>query len=67
MVDARDLHDMVITQMVGAKIIRAIIDPDEEFTGFTIELPDGTKKNVWVLRDPEGNGCGFLEVVDETE
>jgi len=42
MVDARNFHDMVITQLVGAKIVQAIIDPDEEFAGFTIELPDGT-------------------------
>jgi hypothetical protein len=51
--------------LVGAKIVQTIIDPDEEFTGFTLEMPDGTRKNVWVLSDPEGNGSGFLEVGDE--
>lgn len=62
--EARYLHDMVIEPMVGAKIVRAFTDADDEFAGFTIEFPDGTKKNVWVLADPEGNGCGFLDVTD---
>lgn len=63
--EARYLHDKVITRMVGAKIVQAFIDPEEEFAGFMIQLPDGTQKQVWVLCDPEGNGSGFLEVVDK--
>lgn len=51
MVYAKDLHDLVIQQLVGAKIVRAIIDPDEEFTGFTLEMPDGTRKT-----------CGFSAI-----
>lgn len=64
MVKAKDLLELVIKPLVGAKIVEAIMDPGEEYTGFKIELPDGTRKNVWVLSDPEGNASGFLEVVD---
>lgn len=43
MVNAKDLLKLVIEPLVGARIVQAIIDPEEEFTGFKIELPDGTK------------------------
>lgn len=62
--EARYLRDSVIKQMVGTRIVGAFTDADEEFAGFTIEFLGGKRKDVWVLTDPEGNGCGFLEVTD---
>lgn len=47
--------------MIGRKIVRLVIGEDEDGDypiGF--QLDDDTV--VWVLRDPEGNGPGFLEI-----
>jgi len=51
----------------GGVIINSLIDdsdPDFPFIGFRVKK--GTKTHdVWVLRDPEGNGSGHLSI--ETE
>ena len=52
--------------MVGKKVVRILIDSSPETVRdfgeplFGIEMSDGTR--VWVLRDPEGNGPGFLSI-----
>lgn len=47
------------SRLAGRRITRIVeSDDDEHIPGF--ELDDG--KTVWILRDPEGNGPGFLEI-----
>jgi hypothetical protein len=55
-------------QLVGGTITQAVIAADGEYGdanfGFEIRLPSGAVKTVWVLSDPEGNGAGFLEILE---
>lgn len=67
--DSHWLADNVIADLVGGTIICPALTPVDEygdqFAGFKIKLKSGEEKLVWVLRDPEGNGGGFLEVDDQ--
>ena len=47
-------------QLVGKKVTAVVIDKDHEFMGLKIG-----KKIAWVLCDPEGNGPGHLDIVDD--
>lgn len=55
--------------LVGGTIVGTIVDPDgngyESFCGIQVKMPSGAVKNVWVQRDTEGNGPGFLAIEDE--
>ena len=52
--------------MVGKAVRHILVDTSLETTRdfgeplFGFEMSDGTR--IWVLRDPEGNGPGFLSV-----
>ena len=50
-----------LIKLVGARITQIIETPEKDFFGFTIKN-HGKEYNVWVLKDPEGNGEGFLEI-----
>lgn len=57
-------------QLQGGVIAQIIVDDSakqieyfgEPCAGFIVQMPDGTRKQVWVLSDTEGNGNGFLEI-----
>jgi len=46
--------------LVGGKILRPVIDQEEEYFGFVLRMPDGSEKVVWVDSDSEGNSSGWL-------
>ena len=47
--------------LVGAKITSALLDEGNDYFGFRVEK-DGKTFSVWVDCDPEGNGCGHLNI-----
>ena len=53
-------------QLVGYKVSQVAVDdsdPNEEWCGLVL-TKGGFKKVAWILCDPEGNGAGFLDIVD---
>lgn len=51
----------IIPQLIGGKIIKAVIDSTKEYFGFEVKL--GKKVYiVWVDSDEEGNSCGALKI-----
>lgn len=52
-----------LTPFIGATIV-GFADDDEGTFGLIIQKGKQQKKVLWVLRDPEGNGPGFLELGD---
>ena len=54
------------TAMVGKKVVSILVDSSQETVRdfgeplFGLEMSDNTR--IWVLRDPEGNGPGFLSI-----
>ena len=66
--DAEYYAQEVIDKLVGGRITRALItEPDEfdgtQFFGFRVKQKVGRREyDVWVQRDPEGNGEGFLAI-----
>ena len=53
-------------QLVGYKVTQIALDDsdtNEEWLGLVLTR-GGFKKVAWILRDPEGNGAGFLDIVD---
>ena len=52
--------------MIGYKVTQIALDDsdtNEEWLGLVLTR-GGFKKVAWILRDPEGNGAGFLDIVD---
>ena len=51
-----------LSQLAGKKIVGLIEDKDTSDIGEVVgfELNDGTL--VWIMRDPEGNGPGHLDI-----
>lgn len=45
-------------KLVGKRIVAIVHDRNGEYYG--LKFDDGS--TVWILRDPEGNGPGFLEI-----
>lgn len=68
--DAEYYADEIIEKLVGGRITRALITKTDEFgnTFFGFRVVNFTKSDperqfdVWVLKDPEGNGEGFLAI-----
>jgi len=48
-------------KLIGWKITEVFLDEAREYYGFQVEK-NGVKKDVWVNRDPEANGPGFLNI-----
>ena len=60
-----DYYEKYYSQLDGAKIVRYNGMVEDEFLStpfpqFEVELSDGTKIQLEVSRDEEGNGGGFL-------
>ena len=48
--------------LIGFKIVGSLVDAEEDSGFFGFVAKKGKKTvNVWVLRDPEGNGEGCLD------
>jgi len=53
--------DQILEKLIGFKITEAIYSSETESFGF--KAIKGKKQYiVWVDRDPEGNGCGHLNI-----
>jgi hypothetical protein len=52
-------------QLLGRKIVQMCVSPsdDGDFPGFILD----NGKTVWVQRDPEGNGPGFLAIEEPND
>lgn len=69
MSDGNYNHNQIKELLVGGTITEALIDedPDDQtFAGFIVQNKDKTYA-VWIARDPEQNGPGWLDVGDVTE
>ena len=51
-------------KIVGYRIMNTIISADKEFWGFQMENDKGNVKYAWVNCDPEGNGPGWLDIIE---
>jgi len=55
-------------KLTGGTITGFIVDDSDEwatFIGLQVTMPSGAVKNVWVQRDTEGNGPGFLSIEND--
>lgn len=63
--NAEYMAQIVSEKLVGGRITDALVTNEDEFGtaffGFRVEV-NGGALNVWVQRDPEGNGEGFLAI-----
>ena len=68
MSDGKYNYDQVKDMLVGGTISEALIDDDEEgaYCGFVVKNGDKTFA-VWISRDPEQNGPGWMDIGDVTE
>ncbi len=67
---ARACLDRLVPELVGLTVMGGLVDDSGENWGFTAAGRKGGKlvrKDVWVLCDPEGNGPGWLEILDDQE
>ena len=65
----RDLAGAMMTEIqkiVGWKIKEAFREQDGEYYGFAV-TKGKQEREVWVMRDPEGNGNGFLSIGTATQ
>ena len=68
--DAEYYAQEVIDKLVGGEVTRALLSETDDFgtTFFGFRVVNYSNKNtkseydVWVQRDPEGNGEGFLAI-----
>jgi len=63
--DAEYYANDIAEKLVGGRITRALLTETDEFgiTFFGFRVTNGSKQfDVWVQRDPEGNGEGFLAI-----
>ena len=66
-----DFYIKQLVQLVGAKVTKEIVTPPDEFGdqffGLQFQLPDGTERELLILRDDEGNGPGSFDLYDPRE
>lgn len=55
------MSEEIQKHLVGATITSALLDEKNDYFGFRVEK-NGKKFSVWVDMDPEGNGCGHLNI-----
>lgn len=59
-----DFYTDQLHALVGATIVGVTKDPDNEFFGLALRMPNGAHKTLWILRDDEGNGPGSFDLKD---
>ena len=62
--DAMEQH---LKRIVGGKIRRLVEYDGGKLWGFTVEGKDGKVYETLILSDPEANGPGFLEIMEDGE
>ncbi len=63
-VNIRDAFAKEYSKLIGRTVRNVIVDDSQNTISeniYGLEFTDGT--TVWILRDPEGNGPGFLEII----
>ena len=55
------MANQITEQKAGWRIVKALVDEDDEAFGFVISKGK-RQKFIWVLMDHEGNGPGFLDI-----
>ena len=65
--DAKYMIDRVIPELIGATIVGAVIDENDEFYGLRLALPGKTDHVAWINCDAEGNGPGWIDVAEIEE
>ena len=64
--DAEYYANEIAEKLVDGRITRALLTDTDEFGvtffGFRVVNPKKEQFDVWVQRDPEGNGEGFLAI-----
>ena len=55
------MSEEIQKHLVGAKIVSALVDSENDYFGFRVQK-GGKEFSVWVDQDPEGNGCGHLNI-----
>ena len=55
---AQYMADRIGKELTGRRIMGPVVSTDGEFFGFKLD----NDLTVWVLRDEEGNGPGFLDM-----
>lgn len=63
--DAEYMTRYITKELVGWKITCTITSPDGDY-GFVVKKGK-VEKNVWVMRDEEGNGPGFLGIETQSQ
>ena len=61
--DVEFMLKAIVDKLKGGVILDAIADNDRETFGFLVKR-DGEEIPVWVDRDPEGNGPGWLDIAE---
>jgi len=56
------MNEEIVKNLIGATITSSILDEENDYFGFRVKNKEGKEMNVWVDCDPEGNGCGHLNI-----
>ena len=60
--NAKYMAEQIGKSLAGARIVQAMLTPDEDAFGFVARLRDGSRAAVWVSCDAEANGPGWLHI-----
>lgn len=55
-----------LSQLKGSVVIDVLMDEEDPETiwGLRLQRPDGMIYEAWILSDAEGNGPGFLNIIN---
>lgn len=53
-----------LNPLVGSKIVGLAYDEDSDVYALVLQKDGGPKKVAWILCDAEGNGPGWLDIVE---
>ena len=67
--NAKFQTEQIERRLVGGTITGALIDPNpdefgDRWYGFLVKTKSGDMVPVWVSKDPEGNGPGWLDIAE---
>ena len=61
MADA-DFYTRKLAPLLDSKVTSIIKDGENEFFGLQFTTKEGKRMNLWILRDDEGNGPGYIDL-----
>jgi hypothetical protein len=62
-IEAQEFLGRLYRSLVGATVLA--FRWDGEFPVFTVRLTNGERREISIQQDPEGNGPGFIEGLDD--